>query len=279
MTLRALPHGPATEVQLERVPERRDRVAAWLVDGILVDAGGAHTAADLLRWLEGRPLDALALGHSHEDHSGGAGALAARGVPVHGGRATADRLRRPGRVPAYRAELWGQPVALRLRPAEELPLRVVPLPGHSPDQLGYLDERSGWLFSGDLALRRRQSFAMRGEDPWAMMASLRRVLALGPAALATSHRSLVLEPRPFLEDSLGYLEDLAGRIAGLHARGLPVSAMVRELFGGEPEARPGLTWRSFSGGEFSAARWVRAFLAKPDDPRRPARRPAGGHAR
>lgn len=142
-----------------------------------------------------------------------------------------------------------------------LPLETVTLPGHSPDQVGYFDPETGWLFSGDLILRRRQQIAMPGEDPWAMMDSLRSVLRLEPVALATSHRGLIAKPGAILREQLAYLEQLAGRIAQLRARGLSIDAIVRELFGGEPTA-PGidLTWQRVSGGEFSSRRWIKAFL-------------------
>jgi len=142
-----------------------------------------------------------------------------------------------------------------------LPLQAVPIPGHSPDQLGYFDQNTGWLFAGDLVLRRRQQIAMPGEDPWAMIDSLRRVLRLEPAALATSHRGLIAEPGRLLREQLEYLEELAGRIAQLRGRGFGIDAIVRELFGGEPTA-PGVdaTWQQLSGGEFSSRRWIRAFL-------------------
>ena len=101
----------------------------------------------MLEWPRGRRLEGAVTGHWHEDHSAGAAAVARLGVPRVGGRSTAARLRRPARVPDYRAALWGQIEPVKLRP-------------HEP---------SGWLFSGDVALRRRQSIAMHGEDPWAMM--------------------------------------------------------------------------------------------------------------
>ena len=244
-----------------RVPAARDQVAAWYVRNILVDAGGALTAGSLEAWVHGKRLDALLLGHHHEDHSGGAGVLARRGVPVHGSRGTAARLRHPRPVPEYRARLWGQRAAIRVRAPEDLPLEAVPLPGHSSDQLGYFDRETGWLFSGDLILRRRQQVAMPGEDPWAMIDSLRRAVRLGPAALATSHRGLIAEPETALREQLDYLEQLAGRIAHLRSAGLSVDAMVRELFGGEPKP-PGveMTWRELSRGEFSSRRWIKAFL-------------------
>ena len=237
-------------------------MSAWYVRGLLVDAGGAHTVGELVDWLSDRPLEAVLLGHHHEDHSAGAIALVERwALPVYGSRGTAARLRRPAPVPAYRARLWGQRRPLRVRPPIGVPLIAVPMPGHAPDQLGYLDPSTGWLFSGDLVLRRRQRVAMPGEDPWAMMHSLRRVLELAPAALATSHRGLIENPAPVLREQLAYLEDLAGGVAQLRATGLSVSAIVGELFGGEAVAPGGTaTWRELSGGEFSSARWVRAFL-------------------
>ncbi len=265
MDLTVQDHGGGTELVFSRFPAARDQVAAWYVRNFLVDAGGALTASALEDWLHERRVDALLLGHHHEDHSGGARVLARRGVPIYGSRGTAARLRRPGRVPDYRARLWGQRAPLRVRSPVNLPLEAVPLPGHSPDQLGYFDRETGWLFSGDLILRRRQQIAMPGEDPWAMIDSLRHVIRLGPAALATSHRGLIAEPGRLLREQLDYLEELAGQVAQLRGLGLSVDAIVRELFGGEPTP-PGIdmTWRQLSGGEFSSRRWINAFLATGD---------------
>lgn len=254
-------HPGAIELVFSRFPAANDQVAAWYVRGVLVDAGGAHTTGSLESWLEGRTLDALLLGHHHEDHSGGAGAIARRGVPVFGSRGTAARLRRPGRIPEYRARLWGQRTPLVVRPPNGLPLEPIPLPGHSPDQLGYLDRQTGWLYSGDLVLRRRQQIAMPGEDPWTMIDSTNRVLELAPIALATSHRGLIRGPTSVLTEQRDYLEHLAGEIGHLRGSGVSVEAIVQALFGGEPKV-PGteMTWREMSGGEFSGRRWVTAFL-------------------
>lgn len=264
MDLAVNDHGGGIELVFSRFPASRDRVAAWYVRSVLVDAGGAHTASALEAWLEGRQLDALLLGHHHEDHSGGAGAIARHGLPVFGSRGTAARLRRPGRVPEYRARLWGQRTPLRVRPPVGLALEPVALPGHSPDQLGYFDRETGWLYSGDLVLRRRQQIAMPGEDPWAMIDSLRSVLKLAPVALATSHRGLSVEPATLLHEQLDYLQRLAGKIGQLRRSGLNVDAIVHALFGGE-QRLPGTqtTWREASGGEFSSRRWVMAFLRPP----------------
>ena len=272
MDLTATDRGGATELVFSRFPTLRDHVAAWLVRDVLVDAGGAHTAGALEAWLEGRRVSALLLGHHHEDHSGGAGTIARRGVPVFGSRGTAARLRRPGTVPEYRARMWGQRTPIQVRQPDGLALEPIPLPGHSPDQLGYFDRETGWLYSGDLVLRRRQQAAMPGEDPWAMIDSINRVLELAPAALATSHRGLLVEPAAVLREQRDYLEHLAEEIAQLHRSGPSVSAMVTTLFGGEATL-PGTqtTWRESSGGEFSSRRWVKAFLRPRSDQRSASR--------
>ena len=264
MALRPLDHGFGVELQLETDPRLRDRVAAGHVDGVLVDAGSAATAVELAGWLGERRTEAVFLGHWHEDHAGGAAVVAAPGVPLYGSRATAARLRRPPAIPEYRARLWGQidPVRVEPVPAGAV-LRPIPLPGHAPDQLGYLDEASGVLFSGDLALRRNQRVAMPGEDPWASMASMRAVIELEPAALATSHRSLLRDWKPFLQGQLTYLEELAGAILSARSRGRTVKAIVDEVLGGEALVAGGaVTWQEWSGGEFSTARWVSAFLKR-----------------
>jgi hypothetical protein len=113
---------------------------------------------------------------------------------------------------------------------------------------------------------------MPGEDPWAMIDSLRRVLKLAPIALATSHRGLLVDPATLLHEQLDYLEHLAGEIAQLRRTGLNVDAIVRALFGGE-QRLPGMqtTWRQASGGEFSSRRWVMAFLRPPSPTSRPGR--------
>jgi endoribonuclease LACTB2 len=267
VSVRAVDHGVAVELELHTTPDRWDRVAVWLLPGgELIDSGGALTALELLAHLRrsGRVPQVVFLGHWHEDHSGGAAELARAGLTVLAGRGTGARLRRPPGVPAYRSRFWGgiEPVRTQIPPAAG-PLRPVPLPGHSPDQLGYLDERTGVLFSGDVAVRRFQRIGMPGESPHAMIDSIRRVLDLGPAALATSHRGLLTGWRGYLEEQLAYLEDVRGRARELRRQGRSIQEIVVELYGGEARTPDGREWRAFTAGEFSTARWVATLIRDP----------------
>jgi hypothetical protein len=94
-----------------------------------------------------------------------------------------------------------------------------------------------------------------------MIDSTNRVVALTPAALATSHRGLLIDPVPLLREQRDYLEHLGGEVAQMHQSGLTVAAIVNRLFGGEQKVpATETTWREASGGEFSSRRWVKAFL-------------------
>src|SRR5207247_1893328 len=58
--------------------------------------------------------------------------------------------------------------------------RVIHTPGHATDHVALFEPERGWLFSGDLYLAPRLRYLRADEDVYAMMNSLRRVLALEP---------------------------------------------------------------------------------------------------
>ena len=69
--------GPVTKFHLARTLWGRGRyfTACYLVDGVMVDTGCAHTVEELLRALDQSKVDLIINTHSHEDHIGANGAL------------------------------------------------------------------------------------------------------------------------------------------------------------------------------------------------------------
>lgn len=259
--------GPVTRIRL--VPTLLGRpvhqVSAYLVAGVLIDSGPPKTARELLAWLrrEGRAgeIAAIVNTHHHEDHVGGNALLQDElGLPVLAPPATVSLITRRRRIPLYRALVWGRPRPCEARAFGEtlrvggLDLQVVPTPGHAFDHVCLFDRERRWLFSGDLYVHPRVRYLRRLEEPWTLIESLRRALALEPEVLFCAHAGRVENARAALEAKIVYWRELAAAARELRDRGLSLRAVTRRLLG-----REGLfTWISL--GDFSKINLVRALL-------------------
>ncbi|MBC7258712.1 MAG: MBL fold metallo-hydrolase [Chloroflexi bacterium] len=138
---------------------------ALIVDAGL-DADTARRVARALAELQARPV-ALLLTHAHADHFGGASAIAERfGVPVYAPALEAAIVENPYLEPQFLfsgaapvPELLGKftlaapcRVSAIVEPGPldvaGIPVQVVPLAGHAPNQVGY--GFGGTLFCGDV---------------------------------------------------------------------------------------------------------------------------------
>src|SRR5215510_14389534 len=171
---------------------------AYVVDGLLIDAGPPALARELLHVLTDFPLIGQVATHHHEDHTGGASLLAERrgltprvhatGVPILAEGLTAELYHRVawGRPRPVRAEALGSQVASR-----SLRFEVVPTPGHSVDHVCLFEPERGWLFTGDLFLAERLRYLRNDEDLAALIDSLRRVTRLPVREVFCAHRGPV----------------------------------------------------------------------------------------
>jgi glyoxylase-like metal-dependent hydrolase (beta-lactamase superfamily II)/8-oxo-dGTP pyrophosphatase MutT (NUDIX family) len=161
---------------------------AWLVEAdgglAVVDPGSPDPSEQaaleaLLDELgaEGRPANQIWLTHAHPDHAGGVPSLAARrGLPV------LAHPRAAARLPV--------PLARTLREGDLLGGRwmVVETPGHAPDHLAFLDERSGALLCGDMVSTLSTIVVDPSEgDMEEYERQLERLRALAPRTLYPGH--------------------------------------------------------------------------------------------
>jgi glyoxylase-like metal-dependent hydrolase (beta-lactamase superfamily II) len=236
----------------------------YFLDGLLVDSGPPNLAREVARLCRELEVRQCVTTHHHEDHSGNHGLLHeqfhitpwahARGI---------QRIAYP-EPPRflYRRATWGirKPAeAQALGETLETPrfrLQVVETPGHSQDHIALFEPERRWLFSGDLYLGPRLKYLRADEDVHALIASLRRVLALEPEVLYCQHRGRVENATAMLRQKLDSLVELGGRISELHRRGLPEEAIARALPGSD------LLWRLWTAGDFSKRNFVRAFLGQ-----------------
>ena len=68
------------------------------------------------------------------------------------------------------------------------------------------------------------------EDPWAAVASLRRVAALEPRRMLTAHGLIVEDPAPLLELKAQRIEDASRKSVELMSKGVAPREVVAEVF-------------------------------------------------
>jgi glyoxylase-like metal-dependent hydrolase (beta-lactamase superfamily II) len=224
-------------------------IGAWLLGDVIVDPGPASCLPALLEALGERRPRALALTHIHLDHAGAAGSLVARfpelQVWVHerGARHLADPSRLlSSATRLYGTEmerLWGEvlPVPERqiqaLRGGETLAgLRVAETTGHASHHVSYLDEASGWAFTGDVTGVRIDGGPTMAPTPppdidlAAWRSSLALIEDWRPEALAVTHFGVHHDVAAQLEELRVHLAEVERLAATLDEDGF--TAAVRE---------------------------------------------------
>jgi len=213
MTPRALPPIQTFDTHQFEVPERG---AAYLIGTgsvALVETGTPRAVPRLLDTLDGLDVAFVFVTHVHLDHSGGAGAIAARHpeatVVAHPRaiRHLADPQRLVAGVRAASPDLfplYGEPTPIperRLYPTGDgerftlegdAVIEAIHAPGHAPHHVCFFERSSATLFTGDAAgnhgIPVDVPLTVPPEfDRDAAVATLRRLRALRPTSLAYTH--------------------------------------------------------------------------------------------
>jgi len=239
-------------------------VAAYLVDGLLIDTGCSHTARELCGFLEGKGVRQVINTHYHEDHVGANHDIISRyGVEVYAHPDSIPRIAQGFDLYPYQEIAWGYP-----KPTTPLPIpavvrtprhafRVIDTPGHCQGHIALMDESLGWCFTGDLFARTQPKFIRPEENIAIIMDSMRSILAVSDSpslVLFTAVGKVVEDGRQALRDCLDYLTGLASRVKALHQSGCGPEEIVTKLFGGEHP------FAQLTNGQFSTLNLVRSLL-------------------
>ncbi len=234
----------------------------YFVDGLLADSGPPNLAREVLRLCRDLAVRQCVTTHHHEDHSGNHSLLREHLhiTPLAHALGLARIAHPDTRPQLYRRAAWGVPVSARAEVLGEwletprFRLQVLHTPGHAEDHIALYEPSRQWLFSGDLYLAPKLRYLRADEDIYAMLDSLRRVIALEPQVLFCQHRGRVDDGAAMLRRKLDFLTELGERIHTLYGQGLKEDEIARALPGTD------LPWRVWTGGDFSKRNFVRAFL-------------------
>lgn len=258
-----------TQFKMSRTVLGRDLfyVAAYFVDGLLIDTGFERIAPKFYETLCRRNLEQIVNTHHHEDHIGAnflfeeKMKLRARAHPL----ALPLIAHPPARLKAYRNQTWGVP-----RPAHAEPIgnelqtarhkfRVLHLPGHSEDHVGLYEPQEGWLFGGDLFLSVKVRVLRFDEDAQAEIASLRKVVSLPLSRLFCGSGRVLENPNETLRLKLAFYEELQQNARALQAQGWPLTKIRDRLLGKEG------AFQIITQDEFSKLRLIKGLLGNARD--------------
>jgi glyoxylase-like metal-dependent hydrolase (beta-lactamase superfamily II) len=239
-------------------------VAAYLVDGLLIDTGCSHTAEELAGALEGRELRMVVNTHFHEDHVGADRLLKEqREVPIYAHRDSVPLIDRAAELHPYQEFVWGYPEPVGVSTlgdtieTERFRFDVIETPGHSKGHVALLERAKGWCFSGDIFITEKPRVIRADEDANVLMETM-RMLATEPMeqlVLFTSMGEIIPEGRKALLACADYLEGLREEVRGLQANGMSPTDIRSKIFG------EGSSLAALTGGHFSSDNLVSSLLS------------------
>jgi glyoxylase-like metal-dependent hydrolase (beta-lactamase superfamily II) len=242
---------------------------AYLVDGLLVDTGCAHSANELVEMLRDKKLTCLLNTHSHEDHIGANGILQEqrKELRVLAHPSALPVLQNPREIQPlqlYRRVLWGWPGPSMGQPVkdgeviktEKYRFQVIYTPGHSPDHICLYEEIHGWLFTGDLFVGGRERAARVDAKIWQTIASLKQVVKLPLTRLFPGSARVRDNPIDELADKIAYLEEMGKKVLELNKQGLSNHSIARLLFGGP------MPIEYITSGHFTRRSLVKSYLSR-----------------
>lgn len=242
---------------------------AYLIDGLLIDTGCAHSATELINFLDDARLVCIVNTHAHEDHIGANGRLqkTRKDLEVYAHPMALRVLENPREaqpMQLYRRIMWGWPTPSSGKPirdgewieTERFAFQVIYTPGHSPDHICLHEQKQGWLFTGDLFVGGKDRGLREGYHIWQIIASLKQVVELPLNTLFPGCARVKDNPKDALQEKIEYLEEMGNQVLEMHREGKSERSIIQALFGGP-------MWIELvTFGHFSRSQLVRSYLAE-----------------
>ena len=238
-------------------------VAAYLVDGLLIDTGCKYTAEELVEFLEDKNLKMAVNTHYHEDHVGANSMLKKKyGIPIFASRVSVPLINQVPKLHPYQEMVWGYPEPSEVDclpgriETEHFHFNVIDTPGHCKGHVALVEPEKGWCFSGDLFVSQKPTVVRPEEDITQIVRSMKKLIGLKTDRLIlfTSVGNVVQDGCQALQSCVDYLQDLSQKAKQLEKQGLSICAIRDRLLGGENHLA------AVTDGDFSSENLIRAVL-------------------
>lgn len=224
-------------------------VVVYRVGDALIDCGPPNQWRFVRAFMEKHRIARVLVTHHHEDHSGnGAFIRDELNIPVMAPEKSLKYLAEGYPVHLYRRIIWGMPRNYQAVPIPEiveldnhLTLRVLPMPGHSPDMNCFWIPERGWLFTADLYISSHPQYCRKDDITAGEIESLRHILSYDFNTVFCAHRGIVKNGREAIREKLDYLEWLRTEIQRLYGEGKSIKEIRNVLLGREKS----VSWISF----------------------------------
>ncbi len=235
----------------------------FIADGLMIDAGSAHILRKAEKILQNEPIDAVAITHIHEDHTGMAAWLQrARNVPIYIHRNSIEETSRDSNIPLYRRLVWGNRKGFTALPipaclhTDQYTFDVIEAPGHHKDHVVLHEKDHGWLFTGDLFVSSRQRVAFKDESIYDTIHTLNTMLSLDFDTIFCSHSGVQRKGKEKLKRKLEYFLSIQEQVRILKQKGHTIEEIDKILF---PKTN---LWTLVSCGEWSTQNIVKTVDGK-----------------
>lgn len=218
-------------------------MAVYYVDGILIDTGPCNVAEEAKDVFDGISVEKVVNTHHHEDHIGNNTYFNAKGVPVFAHELAVPLINEPSRWVSrmlhYQKLIWGIPPASICHPigdsieSDKYGFKIIHTPGHSHDHICLLEDKEGWLFTGDLFLKEKVKLMRSDEDLHSGMMSLQKLLDYEFDTIFCSSGRIFDNAKQRVIAKLNWWQDIYQQVIQMTARGYDAIVIRDKLLGEE----------------------------------------------
>lgn len=236
-------------------------VAAYLIDGLLIDSGCHNTRWELTEYLASHNVSLAVNTHNHIDHIGGNKLIIEKlKITVLAPQESVPIITHKQEIHSFQEKLWGCPEPCQVKVLDNTvdtghcSFQAVHTSGHSRDHVVFFLRERGWLFTGDEFITENPSCSRKNEDNERILEALEKMLDLRPDLLITSAGTIYQNGSAVLRRTIAYFKKTKEKAHMMKKSGLTSQEIVLKLFGGETPLE------GFTGGQFSRKNFIEAFF-------------------